>query len=491
MQSITTVRLLTLTSLLATAKVLAAQDAIPTQEPRHHKYKFIDLGTFGGPDSIIPFGQRVLTKHGTVIGISETDIPDPFAPNCFSPNCRVENGFKWHDGKVIKLNGLYPDGATTAQAINDRGSVVGNAHTGFSDPVSGLAQIEAVLWRHGKIVNLGTLGGSSSGALSISNGAWVTGASDTNIFDPSSGSFETHAFLWRRDAMQDLGTLGGPVSFGQDVNDNGVVVGFSYTTSVVNPRTGSPTTHPFIWRNGHMTDLTLGGTLGGSAFVNNRGESVGDSTLPGDLEDHAYMWSDGKVHDLGTLGGSFSQPWGLTNDSHVAGVATTTNDEMLHAVLWRDRKIMDIGTVPGDACSWAWGLNSRDQVVGISLPPPCDFSVAHAFLWEDGAMVDLNTLIPENSGLQLVYAESINNAGEIVGIGVPPGISPKDVETLGHAFVLIPENSICQFSDEVAQPSTSEVSKPATTPEAARAATARLIGRFRDLELRRYRLMKR
>src|SRR5262249_7433376 len=111
---------------------------------------------------------------------------------------------------------------------------------------------------------------------------------------------------------------------------------------------------------------------------------------------------------------------------HVSGMATTTDDELLHAVLWRRRKAVDLGTVPGDGCSWAWDLNSRDQVVGISLPFPCDFSVAHAFLWEDGAMVDLNSLISPPSNFTLVYATGINEAGEIVGNGVPAGVSPAD-----------------------------------------------------------------
>jgi uncharacterized membrane protein len=102
--------------------------------------------------------------------------------------------------------------------------------------------------------------------------------------------------------------------------------------------------------------------------------------------------------------------------------------------------IVDLGTIPGDGCSFAWGLNSYDQVVGMSLPFPCDFSVAHAFLWEKGMMVDLNKLIDDNpSGLRLIYGEAINDSGEIAGIGVPPGISPSDVESLGHAFVLIPD----------------------------------------------------
>jgi probable HAF family extracellular repeat protein len=218
--------------------------------------------------------------------------------------------------------------------------------------------------------------------------------------------------------------------------------------------------------------------------------AIGDSTLARDTEDHAFLWSFGKVHDLGTLGGTLSLPTGLTDDGHISGVATTTNDELLHAVMWRNRKITDLGTAPGDACSWAWGLNSKDQVVGISLPDPCDLSVAHAFLWEKGSMVDLNTLIPHDSSLQLVYGEAINDAGEIVGIGVPPGVSPADVEVLGHAYVLIPQDGIGESQYEQAETNTSEIAR-AELPANTRAATARMVRRIRDLQLRKYRLSKR
>lgn len=46
-------------------------------------------------------------------------------------------------------------------------------------------------------------------------------------------------------------------------------------------------------------------------------------------------------------------------------------------------------------------------------------------------MVDLNSLIPPNSPLTLVYAYAINDLGEIVGNG-------PDVNGNGHAFLLIP-----------------------------------------------------
>jgi probable HAF family extracellular repeat protein len=468
--------------LFAIGNVLSAQDIESASRPKHRRYKFIDLGTLGGPDSIIPFIQRVLTSQGTVIGIAETDIPDPFAPLCASPNCKVQNGFEWRKGVMTQLPGLSAFGASAAQAINDSGTVVGDSEDGLIDSVSGLPEINAVLWRNGEIEDLGTLGGNSSGAISVNEGGQVTGWSETNIVD-SSGETETHAFLWKNGSMHDLGTLGGPVSFGQDVNDRGEVVGFSFTDST--------TVHPFFWESGQMTDLSLGGTQGGSGLVNSRGDAIGDSTLPGDVEDHAFLWSQGKLYDLGTLGGTKSLPTGLTEDGHVSGMSRTTNDETRHAVLWRNKKISDLGTVPGDACSFAWGLNSKDQVVGISLPAPCDFSVAHAFLWEKGSMVDLNTLIPQDAGLQLVYAEAINDAGEIVGIGVPPGVSPGDVEALGHAYVLIPEEDTFDSGSEgESVQTTSESVGNAAVPANADKFEDRMVRRTREQQLRKLRLSK-
>jgi|HubBroStandDraft_6_1064221.scaffolds.fasta_scaffold1033866_2 probable HAF family extracellular repeat protein len=93
----------------------------------------------------------------------------------------------------------------------------------------------------------------------------------------------------------------------------------------------------------------------------------------------------------------------------------------------------DLGTV--DKCSAAYGINLQTQIVGAS--GLCSIPV-HAFLWEHGSIVDLNTLIPPDSGLQLVYGLYINDRGSIVGLGVPPGIPVENVESQGHAFLLIP-----------------------------------------------------
>jgi probable HAF family extracellular repeat protein len=92
--------------------------------------------------------------------------------------------------------------------------------------------------------------------------------------------------------------------------------------------------------------------------------------------------------------------------------------------------------VDGDDCSWARAINSRSQIVGQSFA--CDGSTLRAFLWENGSMPDLNKLIPRNSSLQLVDPLSINDRGEIAGIGVPGGCQLLDDASCGHAFVLVP-----------------------------------------------------
>jgi probable HAF family extracellular repeat protein len=118
------------------------------------------------------------------------------------------------------------------------------------------------------------------------------------------------------------------------------------------------------------------------------------------------------------------------------GGATFTNGPF-DAFLWRHRTATDLGTVSGDGCSWARAINSRSQVVGQSFS--CDGSVVRSFLWENGSMVDLNTLIPPNSKLQLVDTLAINDRGEIAGVGLPPGctLTIGDAQC-GHAYVLIP-----------------------------------------------------
>src|SRR5215472_4769196 len=59
---------------LAVPAELAAEDAHTT---KHHHYKLIDMGTFGGPASSInyPLSQGTLNNQGVATGWSATSVP--------------------------------------------------------------------------------------------------------------------------------------------------------------------------------------------------------------------------------------------------------------------------------------------------------------------------------------------------------------------------------------------------------------------------------
>lgn len=68
------------------------------------------------------------------------------------------------------------------------------------------------------IIDLGTLSGDQSQAISLNDHGQIAGYSRL-----ASGEF--HAFLWQAGALTDLGHLGGNTSFVGGLNNQGQVVG--------------------------------------------------------------------------------------------------------------------------------------------------------------------------------------------------------------------------------------------------------------------------
>ena len=255
------------------------------------------------------------------------------------------------------------------------------------------------------------------------------------------GTTEARAFLWQNGVMQDLGTLGGTDAQAALINERGQIVGYSYTSSAPSPSCGPLlgflTTGSFFWDKGKgMVDLgTLGGTCTLATNLNSRGQVVGLSYLTGDQSSHAFVWDRGTLTDLG--GGA---NYGIANAINDAGEIVGhfgAKNGAFHAVLWKNGLMTDLGNLDGDVCTFAASINSRGQVVGGSGGPFCATN-QRAFLWEDGGpLVDLNTLIPPGSPLHLAFPETINDRGEIVGVGVLPNGDQ-------HAYLLIP----CGEGDE-------------------------------------------
>jgi probable HAF family extracellular repeat protein len=424
---------------------LTAQVGSGTRRP-HVRYKLIDMGTLGGPNST-DIASPIMNNQGTITGGADTADSDPNAPNCYSPDCFIMHAYIWRKGVLTDLGGLPGGFGSEGNWINDYSQVAGQSLNGSIDPLLGTPAAVAVLWKsNGQIVDLGTLGGNESLAATINNRAQVVGAAANTIPDPFPGPLgfwgtQTRAFLWEKGVMKDLGDLGGPDAFAISVNERGQIAGISYTSSTPSGVANEwcqdiPPQNPFLWEKGRMIDLgTLGGACGFPSFssgLNNKGQVVGQSDLAGDFTAHPFLWdpkTNPHLRDLGTLGGTFGSATGLNDAGEIVGVATIQDDAAAHAFFWRNGVMQDLGTVKGDGCSVAYHINAKGQVVGTSG----DFcNEVHAFLWQRGGpIMDLNDLVPSGSGLELTAGEFINDRGEIAASGVLPNGDH-------HAILLIP-----------------------------------------------------
>jgi probable HAF family extracellular repeat protein len=426
---------MTLFVALAVTIQLSAQDN-PRSPAHHYQYQLMQVGTFGGPWSDIPLGPAFSSEpdyfniQGAAVGGAQTDMADPFYPNCFFSNCLATYAFKFQDGRLTNLGALPGSYNSVAYGINDAGLVVGLSENGSIDPATGYPEYHAVVWRNGAIRDLGTFGGNESQAFAVNHWGQVVGVAGNAVPDqyanglgpnlPWIGPVTTQqrAFLWEGGRLQDLGTLGGNDAAAYFVNDSGQVAGISYTNTTPNQTTGLPTQDPFLWEGGRMVDLgTLGGTWGIVYWLNNRGQVAGQSNLAGDQAYHAFLWDRGVLTDLGTLGGDTSTTYWLNHAGDVVGASLITGNQYNHAFLWRHGTMTDLGTVAGDTSSYAESINPGGQIVG----PSCNSQGAcRAFVWENGGpMVDLNTLVPP-SNLYLTVAYAISDSGEIYAIGNLP-----------------------------------------------------------------------
>jgi probable HAF family extracellular repeat protein len=309
------------------------------------------------------------------------------------------------------LGGSY----SLAEGINDRGDVVGSAQTDQGDQ-------HAFLFTNGVMHHLGTLGGRTSSASAINARGDVVGRANDS-------ANMARAFLYRNGQMSEVPGLGGTFSSAEGINGRGDVVGGA--------RTGlfNVTLRAFLFRDGTTSDLgILSGDLTSWAFkINARGDITGISVTAGPANTyHGFVYSHGVMSQLNTLGGDISIPADINASDDVVGVSRLA-DGSLHGFLWSGGDhLIDLGTLPGGNFSAAAANNDSGDVVGSSTVNFVD-PIPHAYVLLRGQqMIDLNSLIPEDSGWSnLENAAGINNAGQIVGYG-------RVLSGEQHAFLLSP-----------------------------------------------------
>jgi uncharacterized membrane protein len=325
--------------------------------------------------------------------------------------------------RVVKFPPAVGLARLSPQSINNKRSIAGT---------TGNPQDQGFIWRHGKLLALPSLGGSCSYGNAISEIEHVVGTACLP------GDAVHHATMWIGKQAIDLDTFGATGSSAYRINRDDEVAGDYFPTET--------TANAYFLSNGSWLDL---GNLGGSNTyvfgLNDSGVVTGQSDIS-DIPDpvfgippfHGFMWAGGVLTDFGPIFGSdFNYGNDIDAAGRIVGTSDLAGDFVAHAIVYDHGTVHDLPVLPGDQVSWGTAINNRRQVVGSSGlaagpefgPPiyviqcPC-----HAVLWENGQVINLESVIPP--GWSLEWASAINDRGEILARALSPFNGPVLLEPI-------------------------------------------------------------
>src|SRR5579863_3334758 len=298
-------------------------------------------------------------------------------------------------------------------------------------------------------LELGTLGGinSSINWNGINDPGDAVGMSETSVPDPNGEDicfFGTHLtcspFLWHNGTMIALPTVGGNNGQASAINDRGQIAGYA-ENGIADPTCPPGTVNfivdlPVLWDKGTAIPLPIvAGDQDGVAYgINNRGQAVGYSGTCIQAT-HPAMWENGTLTQLPDLGDPGGIAYAINSHNQAVGQAVNSDGTAL-AAIWQNHTVAALGgLLPGDVASFATSINNRGQVVGSSFDSKGNWS--RGLLWQNGLMIDLNTVFPANSNLFVVSASNINESGQIAGMAVDIA-ALQTGRTIVHAFLATP-----------------------------------------------------
>jgi probable HAF family extracellular repeat protein len=303
---------------------------------------------------------------------------------------------------LTDLGTLPGNSVSRASALNDAGEAVGVSET----PTAAIA----TMFSGGKATSISTLGSSVSLANAINISGEIAG---WNSYD-SNANFDPQAFLYSNGSMKNINSPSlfplGTEAYG--INNSGQVVGTGYL--------GTSNFHAFLYTSGKMTDIGPPGSLQASAdAINNSGQIVGSYYLTSG-GGGAFLYSNGKMTTLPVPADSSRVSSLAINDNgEIAGALYPSSGGAAHAARYVNGVWTDLGTIAGAASNVGMGINLSGQVVGTAIFPQTQYHPPKPgrhvpFISTTTGLVNLNTLISTGTGFTLTDAIAINDSGQIL-----------------------------------------------------------------------------
>ena len=277
-------------------------------------------------------------------------------------------------------------------------------HLSSSSLVAGEGTIEngvvPVVWQSGQPTVLPTpvvgLGVYLSG---INSSGDAVGAVAVN------SPLDSQPAFWQNGQLQLLPASPGLSGVATSINDSGTIVGY-----LSNPQTNG--LQAAMWNNGQLTILGNFPNVQASArAINNSGQVALQVGL------WPQIWSNGLFSTIPNPGGTSMDMNDINDNGAAVGLVDYSAGviSFSSAYLYKDGATTVLPSLLNDVLTDAEAINDSGVIVGYGA---MNASPAHAIVWQDGQVYDLNDLIPANSGWTLTDATDISDDGTIVGTGI-------------------------------------------------------------------------
>jgi len=293
------------------------------------------------------------------------------------------------------------EGSTSllANAIDSRGDIVG---TYYVPNNSGEVNARAFFYDASK-GSTRRIGGNDGSTIQMANG--VNDSLAMALSTDARPGLHQHGFLWRDSGQTDIGALppgpNGPQTGATAVNQRGWITGWSLGAKNFQ--------RAILWDGSTLRDLGSADDNWSYGYaINIDGVVAGASSVPNDaFHQHAAVFQNGAVKDLGTLGAYTATAFGINDRGRVVGSSLAGASSQLHAFVY-DLPNGPMRDVSPKAFCWLNGVNNSGDAVGACKPGDRN----HAFIWTNDAFIDLNDAISDPAWL-LTTATAINDRGQI------------------------------------------------------------------------------